>query len=267
MNRSKQAETQILKYLSGETDIKEFYQEYCKNDDINNFLQSIINKIRRWHKKIIPMPIDMDCYYDESLIKLFHTSTIVSNTVKCLVYPSDPTVNKGINAQVEFCGHSKYADVKTLLNFKMHLDTHDIQTAEGAHVFYTDIRDIYYQHNQSFSITTKYYDEFIFFLGVIPYAIEGSEAERYVHLEIAPRFPSTLSKTARIKLIKAAIKEEFRTETKSFPRWLQSSEWPLGSDGKPAIYLGNKRKFNGEVVEYYFRDGATNEQITITQMY
>ena len=96
--------------------------------------------------------------------------------------------------------------------------------------------------------------------------MSGGDAEIYIQEKIIPLFLDTMPKTKRIKAIKDKIREEFRSE-KGYPQWIQSSEWPFGKDGKPGVYLGNKKKAKGEVVEYYFRDESDGSTITITQSY
>ena len=62
-----------------------------------------------------------------------------------------------------------------------------------------------------------------------------------------------------------AIKEAFKSE-KGYPAWAQSSEWPMGADGKPATYIG-KGKAEGDLRRFLFRDESTGEIITVEQYY
>ena len=73
-----------------------------------------------------------------------------------------------------------------------------------------------------------------------------------------------MKKADRKKAIKAAIREAFRAD-KGRPQWLQSAEWPLGKDGKPAVYAGSKAIHGGEGTQYFFRDESDGSSITIEQ--
>ena len=62
---------------------------------------------------------------------------------------------------------------------------------------------------------------------------------------------------------KARIRQEFKTE-KGYPCWVQSSEWPLGKDGKPMTYV-KKGKRVGSKYCWIFRDESTGELTTVEQ--
>ncbi len=64
-------------------------------------------------------------------------------------------------------------------------------------------------------------------------------------------------------MIKEEIKLAFTKEPKGTPLWLQETEWSIGTDNRPMIYIGQEAYYNHS--EYYFRDANTGEQYTITQ--
>lgn len=109
------------------------------------------------------------------------------------------------------------------------------------------------------------YDEYCFSLDIIPDYLLGGEAEEYIRNTIMPQVPRTMSKSARAKVIKAKIKEEFRSE-KGRPCWTQESEWPLGKNGKPCTYIG-KGKSEGDLRRFRFRDETTGDEVIIEQFY
>ena len=74
-----------------------------------------------------------------------------------------------------------------------------------------------------------------------------------------------MKKAERIKAIKAKIKETFKS-VKGYPCWVQSSDWPMDSEGKPCTYIG-KGKSEGDLRRYRFLDEVTNEEIVVEQYY
>ena len=129
-------------------------------------------------------------------------------------------------------------------------------TAHGANLIHSIVADIYYQIDPSL--------EYEFSIDVLPgYLSGGVSAESYVSQYIMPKYPATMKKGERKRLIREEIKQSFLRDCKGYPRWLQSPEWPMGSDGKPMIYTGQK-SFD-DYSEYYFRDATTNDKHTVTQ--
>lgn len=72
-----------------------------------------------------------------------------------------------------------------------------------------------------------------------------------------------MPKTRRIKEIKARIRQEFKSE-KVYPSWVQSSDRPLGADGKPMTYV-KKGKSSSSKHSWIFRDESTGELTTVEQ--
>ena len=84
--------------------------------------------------------------------------------------------------------------------------------------------------------------------------------------KIIAEAPSDVSKTKRIAWGKARIKELFRYD-KTYPRWVQSPEWPI-VNGKPLVFSHqSKEKKDDERVFYYFYDPDTKEETVVEQMY
>jgi len=121
-----------------------------------------------------------------------------------------------------------------------------------------------YQHCQDVVPIWQYSEAYSFALDVIPQYLSGGEAETYIQREIIPLFPKTLKKAERKKAIKAKIKEEFKSE-KGYPCWVQSSDWPLGSDGKPMTYV-KKGKRIGSKYSWIFRD-ESNGTLTVVEQF
>lgn len=137
-------------------------------------------------------------------------------------------------------------------------------TAYGANSIHSIVADIYYQIDPSLIKTEVYHQEYVFSIDVLPgYLSGGVSAESYVSQYIMPKYPATMKKGERKRLIREEIKQSFLRDCKGYPRWLQSPEWPMGSDGKPMIYTGQK-SFD-DYSEYYFRDAITNRKETVTQ--
>ena len=129
-----------------------------------------------------------------------------------------------------------------------YLKTQTHLTAYGAFKMHSIVADIYYE----------------FSLDVLPgYLAGGVSAENFVSQHILSKYPSTLRKGERKRLVKEEIKQAFQRDCKGFPRWIQMPEWPIGSDDKPMVYMGQKAFEHN--TEYYFRDSTTNENHIVTQ--
>ena len=142
--------------------------------------------------------------------------------------------------------------------------THNVKTASGAWKFYDGVFDIFYQHDQTVEYCgEKYRQAHSYMLDVIPDYLSGGQAEMYIQEHIIPLFPDTMPKTRRIKETKARIRQEFKSE-KGYPCWVQSSDWPIGADGKPMTYV-KKGKRIGSKHSWIFRDESTGEFTTVEQ--
>ena len=112
--------------------------------------------------------------------------------------------------------------------------------------------------------TEIYSEKFGFLLDVKPDYINGEQAESLID-EIIQSVPETMSKTKRIKEIKAKIKEAFHVEDKKYPRWAQDTDWPFSKTGKPLKYLS--RKTDGDLVQHTFVDVDTGEETIVEEFY
>ena len=230
----------IRKFLSGEMDIIDFRRIYDTDPAINDFLQGIIDELKADPgRDVIPWKavIDKREYW-------------FSSTVKNLRQP-------GFKAE--------YRSVRTLLNHELRMITHNVETAFGANRFYDEVYEIYYQIDQTIPRYERYSKAYDFALDVIPEYLSGGESEMYIQRHIIPLYPDTMKKGERKKAVKASIKDAFKSE-KGYPAWAQSSEWPMGADGKPATYIG-KGKAEVDLRRFQFRDESTGEIITVEQYY
>lgn len=146
---------------------------------------------------------------------------------------------------------------------KQMLSRYSHRTASGALKIYDIVADIYYQVDDSLNRTEKYLDAYSFSLDVLPGYVGGSEAEDYISSHIISKYPENMKKTQRKKLIKEDIRNIFLRDCKGYPHWIQDPEWPLGENGIPMIYTGQK-KYEG-YTEYFFRGNGGEEKKTVRQ--
>ncbi len=236
----------IRSFYEEAMDIVTFRNLYDTHPEINDFLQAVID---RYIKEEIPFPETINRGSEKrvySEIKYF----------KC------PQEHPGY-----IYGNRPFGCVRDYLTQEFRMCTTNVKTAAGAWEFYHRLYDIFYHYDQNVPYDDKKYEEeFCFMLEAVPEYLSGGGAEIYISENIIPLFPSDLPKGKRIKAIRQKIREEFRSE-KGYPSWIQSSEWPLASDGKPAVYIGSKKKDGGESREYYFRDENNGEIIIVKQFY
>lgn len=111
-------------------------------------------------------------------------------------------------------------------------------------------------------------NKYNFLLDACPEYLDSAEVENSGILDkLMEEIPDTMSKTNRIKLFKAKLKEIFYVEGQKYPRWIQESEWPLTKTGKSTKFLRQQSACKGEVCFYYFLDMDTREEIEVMQSY
>ena len=236
----------IRDFLLGNTDIVTFRSMYDENPEIESFLQAIIDEIKNTGKPLKKYR----CTIGDRVLES-------SGSIEYLLSPEK---SPGL-----IYGNHEYDSVHTFLTYEWRMITHDVETAQGAFAFYNGVYSIYYQIDQSIPRSDRYSREYLFVLETIPEYLSGGEAEKYIAKHIIPLFPDTMKKSERKKAIKAKIREDFKSE-KGYPSWAQSSDWPLGKDGKPATYLG-KGKSEGDLRRWRFRDESTGEILVVEQYY
>lgn len=241
------AQKTIISFLEGTMDIVTFRKMYDSQPEINDFLQGIIDRMKCHH--IQPRP------FTKIIGGREYTGL---STVPFLLSPDK-------DMGIAYGCPSRYTSVRQCLTYEHRMVTHDVETATGASAFYNAVYEIYYQIDQSVDYCYRYSDAYDFALDVIPQYLSGGEAEKYIQKYIIPQFPESMKKTERNRAIKAKIREMFRSE-KGYPSWVQSSEWPMDREGKPATYIG-KGKREGDLYRYRFRDESTGEIIVIEQYF
>lgn len=113
---------------------------------------------------------------------------------------------------------------------------------------------------------SEYYREIgLLAIDVVPEVLDSCEAGEVIFDIIAST--KDLRGAKRKKAIKEGLAEVFHLGALAKkPAWIQSSEWPLGSQGKPMRFM-SQRKQKAEYAEYTFEDVDTHETRTITQYY
>ncbi len=231
----------IRSFFMGEMDIIAFRELFDTHPEICEFLQALIDEYVTQNK-----PFHKLNAKDRLDIEYFRT-------------PNDhPGAPYGVHS---------YDSVHYYLTEEFRMNTTNVRTASGALEFYQRLYEIFFQYDQTIPYdSSQYMAAFEFALDTIPEYLSGGAAEIYIQEHIIPLYPDTMKKGERKKAIKAAIKEAFKSE-KGYPAWLQSSEWPLSKDGKPATYLGKKKTHGGEAAEFRFRDETDGTEIKIEQFY
>lgn len=112
---------------------------------------------------------------------------------------------------------------------------------------------------------TKYREDNLLRLDMQPSWLDIDD-DQGIFDKIIAELPKDLSRPKQIAWGKAKIKELFRYD-KTYPRWIQSPEWPI-VNGKPLVFSHQKKAGkDDERTYYYFYDPDTKEETVITQMY
>lgn len=135
---------------------------------------------------------------------------------------------------------------------------------EGS--LYDILYSIFYTANNSTPYNWNYYKRFTFALTAIPNYIGGEEVDEYIQ-SVIEALPTNITESNRMKLCKQRLRDEFGIKGKNYPHWAQEAEWPLGSDGKPALYQKRTSNRGSDLVVYHFIDRPTGKEILITQAY
>ena len=123
--------------------------------------------------------------------------------------------------------------------------------------------------NEDIEVSEEIEETFNFILTTIPEYIGGKEVASIID-DIIDSVPQHLSQTARAKLCKEKLREQFHIEQGKYPKWIQHPEWPVGEDGVPMKFISQKAK-KGKAyqtmlhTEFLFEDVKTGEQRIIEQ--
>lgn len=236
----------IKSFVTGKLSVIEFMKEFENSNQITYFLEAIINDVEAGTISLKRRKL-MDEFFDKENPTEFRSSV-------------EQFIKEYAQSFVDLSDEWKAAPPK-VDDFLKQLSP---LTAVGANEIHEIISDIYYQVDPVLKKTNKYENEYCFSIDVLPgYLAGGISAEAYVSQHIMPKYPATMKKSERKKLVREEIKRVFVREGKGYPRWLQSPEWPMDEKGEPMVYISQKSF--GDYCEYYFHRVDDDEVVTVTQ--
>lgn len=235
----------IIDFIEDRMNISTFMECACQSDAIFEYLQSIVDNIINnklpTRRRTVTMkgvnqnqPFQIFNYIEEFVPELRDRNH--------MIYPGTP--------------------VPTV---KYYLSRWSHKTAGGALKIYDIVADLYYQVDDRLIRTEKYMEAYQFSLDVLPGYVGGPAAEDYISSVIIPKYPEEMKKTMRKNKIKEEIRNTFLRDGKGYPHWIQDPEWPLGQNGIPMIYIGQKK--HQAYTEYFFRGNGTEEKRTVRQFW
>lgn len=109
---------------------------------------------------------------------------------------------------------------------------------------------------------SKYKEEYGFLIDIQPsWAFTNDDT---ILQTIIESIPKDLSKTKRISIGKEKVRSLFKYD-KTYPRWVQSPEWPI-VNGKPLVFSHQEKAKGGDIrTYYYFYNEDTKEETVIEQ--
>jgi len=236
----------IKAFVCGEMCIMEFMCLYTQSNEIADYLDSIVY------------------YIEKHNIPIQHRTVLMKNVNQNKPFTARSYVEIYIKEYAQIFSDLPEKWKENPPKVSSHLKTLSPMTAYGALVIHETIADIYYQIDSTLERTKKYNDEYEFSLDVLPdYLLGGISAENYVSQYILSKYPTSMKKSERKRLVKQEIKFAFPRDYKGYPRWIQMPEWPIGTNEKPMAYVGQKAFEHYS--EYYFRDTVTDEKLTVKQ--
>lgn len=233
----------IASFLRGKMDIISFRKLYDTNPEINDFLQGIVDEVRR---KNAPTVYHWETRKDGVKV---HSRSIVDDLLR-----REMDIYQRFPGMMPRCGN--VCEALT--------EPGDVRYSGEALRFYSRVHDIYLQYDLQVPYDRQYEDAHGFVLDVVPQYLYSGPAEAYIREKIFPLFPENMKKGERKKAIKAKIKELFQYE-KSYPHWQYvHSDWPFGKDGLPAVFIRQQTR-KDSITDFLFRDRSDGTEIVVTQ--
>lgn len=117
-------------------------------------------------------------------------------------------------------------------------------------------------NNIKYELYPKYAEEYTFLLNIQPAWLDIDDDN--IFQQIIDSISQDVSQTQRIKLGKEKVRALFKYD-KTYPRWVQSPEWPI-VNGKPLVFSHQEKAKDGDIrTYYYFYDEDTKEETVIEQ--
>ena len=222
------AKKTVIGFVEGEIGPKKFLEMFQKDDDIYNWIQSIVPK-----KKT--------CYKHTS----YKVTTKFGNShtqIKEEIVPYD------IKLIIE-----QHLSTKENI-YGIYLDIH--------HEIASLIREVFPEEN--IKVSNELDNIFLFMLEACPEYIGGPDVESSGILEeLLKNIPQNLSQTGQKDWYKDQLKAKFHVTSTKYPRWIQTPDWPV-SNGRPMRFV-SQEKANPEGISYLFEDIETGEQRIVFQ--
>lgn len=212
-------------FIEGLIEPKTFLFDLENNDELYQWVQSIVSPSRLFHK----------CHITENAIG--------QNSHQLETSPYD--IRMYIGFIRELCNGRRWC-----VYYYMLLELVDLW--KGAFPQEElQVRD---------SIKERFYDE----LEMIPRYIGGREVYKSDIIdEILDTVPRAFSKEERKPRVLQLLKSRFHLEEGKCPEWRKEAEWPLGLNGEPMKFLC--QEIIGSAVSYYFEDILTKSIRSVTQ--
>lgn len=163
------------------------------------------------------------------------------------------------NGKIHEMTYSRHINFKDYYHFIQNFSVFD-KKSELYNMVYLCMRSLGHEVN----FNDKYTKLSIFAINAIPEYCDSEEASEFIEKEIINKLPMDISEEKRVKLCKQKCKELFHIENNKYPRWVQSSEWPVRNN-KPLKYI--KRIKKDDLVVFVFEDVDTKEQVLIEQFF
>lgn len=113
--------------------------------------------------------------------------------------------------------------------------------------------------NENIKVDEKLKKKFDFILDSCPDYVGGNEADKLV--DELYNENQDISK----KQFKEKIKMLFNIEKGKYPRWIQSSEWPISASGKPMKFVRQVTDKSTQITKFVFEDVDTKQETIIEQ--
>lgn len=237
------AQETIAAFLRGKMDIISFRRLYDESPEIDDFLQGIVDEVRRTNA---PTAYHWETRKDGVKV---HSRSVVDDLLR-----RDMDIYQRFPEMIPRFGTVREALMKP----------GDVRYSRNALQFYSRVHDVYLQHAPEMPYDRQYEDAYGFVLDVVPQYLHEGPSEAYIREKVFTMFPENMKKGERKKAIKAKIKELFQYE-KSYPHWQYvHSDWPFGKDGLPAVFV-RQRTDEQHCTAFIFRDRSDGAEITVTQ--
>ena len=224
----KSINTTVLDFIEGRISHKDFLVLCYENDEIFDWIQSIVPKRKKCYKNTIVKIPDSN-----------------GNSIEIVRQEKVPY------------------DIRLVVKQFFEMDSDMLGNYLNLHNEISNlIKDSF--PKEKIRISNKLEEQYMFMLDACPTYIGGNEVfQSGILEELFDSIPDNLSTEKQISWYKSRVKEIFHIESNHYPKWIQNAEWPMNNN-RPMRFVSQEKA--PEIgINFIFVDVETGEKRTVFQ--